>query len=122
MDSMILYRIIWLLVLLPTFVVSTFFMLMGGAALMGMATEGLALGHWPLALLLLCGGVGLLTLSRLDNHFRNGAPLGNLRLHLAGLATGALVAITLLFLVPGQWLSLWPLLAAGYFLVRIRRL
>ncbi|MNG92729.1 hypothetical protein D3C79_516720 [compost metagenome] len=119
---MIFYRIIWLLVLLPTFVVSAFFMLMGVAALMGMATEGLALGHWSLALLLLCGGVGLLTLSRLDNHFRNGAPLGDLRLHLAGLASGALVAITLLFLVPGQWLSLWPLLAAGYFLVRICRL
>lgn len=73
---MILYRILWWLVLLPTFLVSGFFWLMGLAALLGMATEGTSLGRGILAALLLFGGFGLISLFRLDAHCRNGAPPG----------------------------------------------
>lgn len=117
---MILYRILWWLVLLPTFLVSGFFWLMGLAALLGMATEGTSLGRGILAALLLFGGFGLISLSRLDAHCRNGAPLGDLRIHLAGLVAGSLTSLALLLFIPDQRLSLWPLLAVGYFLVRLR--
>ena len=40
MESRVIYRIIWLLVLLPTFVASAFFLLMGLAASMGMLYAG----------------------------------------------------------------------------------
>lgn len=49
-----------------------------------------------------------------------GPPLGDLRIHLAGLLAGSLTSLALLLFIPDQRLSLWPLLAVGYFLVRMR--
>lgn len=122
MESRVIYRIIWLLVLLPTFVASAFFLLLGLAASMGMLYAGPALAPLVLAALLTLGGFGLVTLSRLDDHVRNYSPLGDIRLHMAGLVAGSLAALALLWLIPEQRMSLWPLIAAGYFLVRIRGL
>ena len=117
---MILYRLMWLFVLLPTFVASVFWLLMGVAALS--SPELPWTNRCSLFALLALGGFGLVTLSRLDNHFRHAAPVGHVRIHLAGLVAGAAASIALFLLIPDQLMSLWPLLAVGYFLVQLRGL
>lgn len=117
---MILYRLVWLFVLLPTSLVSAFWIFMGAAALSNHELPWA--NRIVLFALLVLGGFGLFTLSRLDNHFRNGAQLGDKRTHLIGLAAGAIASIALFVMAPHQFISLWPLLAAGYFVVRLRGL
>ncbi|MGY3941560.1 hypothetical protein [Aeromonas tecta] len=120
MNHHFLYGLLWWSVLLPTALLSPIFLLLGLAALMGMGSEGGAISLL-LGTSILLGGLGLLTLSRLDRHFRLGAPLGHIRWSLAGLLAGAIASLSLLWLLPGQWFSLWPLLAVAYFLVRLLR-
>lgn len=120
MNRSLLYGLVWWSVLLPTALMSPIFLLMGLAALLGMGREGGTISLLLGATLLL-GCLGLLTLSRLDRHFRLGVPLGHLRGALAGLLAGTIASLSLLWLLPGQWLSLWPLLAVAYFLARLLR-
>lgn len=120
MNRSLLYGLVWWSVLLPTALLSPIFLLLGLAALVGMGSEGGVISLLLGASLAL-GSLGLLTLSRLDRHFRLGAPLGHLHWSLAGLLAGTIASISLLWLLPGQWLSLWPLLAVAYFLARLLR-
>lgn len=108
------YGLVWWLVLLPTALASPLLLLMGLVAL----GSG---GGLPLGTLLILGSLGLLTLSRLDSHFRLGTPLGHPAWPLAGLLAGVIASLGLCWLIPGAWLSLWPLLAAAYFLQRLWR-
>lgn len=105
------YGLVWWLVLLPTALTSPL--------LLGLVALGR--GGLPLGTLLILGSLGLLTLSRLDSHFRLGTPLGHPAGLLAGLLAGVIASLGLCWLIPGAWLSLWPLLAAAYFLLRLWR-
>lgn len=120
MNRSFLYGLVWWSVLLPTALISPVFLLMGLAALIGMGSEG---GTMSLLLgaSLALGSLGLLTLSRLDRHFRLGAPIGSVWGSLVGLLAGTIASFSLLWLLPGQWLFLWPLLAVTYFLARLLR-
>jgi hypothetical protein len=124
MTNKILLRAIWLFVLVPTAAVSAFWALMVlpvfVSALSGSEPGIFRQGHMYVALLVIPGLFGIATLSTLYDRFANDKPLGNTKLLVAGLAAGCFTSFALVVLVPGQRLSLWPLIAAVYFLVRLR--
>ncbi len=118
LSSTISLKLVAVLVLVPTTLVAAFWSLLGVPAFVDAVIHPNPVypyRGWMLGPLLVAGWFGIVTLWRLYHHYVSGRPPGRSAVHWAGLATGCLVSIALLFVVRGQWLSAWPMVAAVYF-------
>ena len=118
MESKFALKTIGIVVLLPTTLVALFWTFLGVPALIdSIAHPSLVYPYRALVLapVLVAGWFGLITLWRLYYRFDAHRPLGNIKVHWAGLVAGCTASVALLLAMPGQLLAAWPLIAAIYF-------